>query len=407
MRAIVWGINYAPEFTGIAPHSVALCEFLHARGDEVSMVTGFPYYPSWEKRPEDRGCLYLTDQINGVPVHRCWQFVPRRVSALKRIFHEASFIFTSTLRALSLPRADVYVLVSPPLLLGVAGWLVGKIKGAPFVFHVQDMQPDAAVGLGMLKASWFTKVLYWLESFAYRHAARVSGITQGMLKSFRGKGVSESKLVYFPNAIALNDAAPPPARGEFRSRHGFAPEEFLAIYGGNLGVKQGLDVLLETAPLLRDPRIRILICGDGAQREPLADRVRELKLPNVSMLPLQVGRDYRALLVDADVCFITQQVGAGNSFFPSKLLGLLAESKPVVTVAAPECELALSLAEGKFGVNVPPGRAQELADLLDSLANDPERLAEFGAAGRRFVEQFEKSRVLQSFAEELESLGRA
>jgi colanic acid biosynthesis glycosyl transferase WcaI len=405
MRAIVWGINYAPEFTGIAPHSVALCEFLRAQGTGVSMVTSFSYYPSWEKRAEDRGRLYRTDQINGVPVHRCWHFVPKRVSAFKRIIHEASFVCTSTLRVLTLPRADVYVLVSPPLLLGVAGWLVGKIKGAPFVFHVQDMQPDAAVGLGMLKANWFTKALYWLESFAYRHAAFVSGITQGMLKNFRGKGVPEAKLVYFPNAIALNDATPPPARGEFRGRHGFAPEAFLAIYAGNLGVKQGLDVLLETAPLLRDPRIRILICGDGAQRESLAARVRELKLPNLSTLPLQAGSGYRALLVDADVCFITQQVGAGNSFFPSKLLGLLAESKPVVTVAAPECELALSLAEGKFGVNVPPGHARELADLLDSLANDPARLAEFGAAGRRYVEQFEKSRVLRSFAEKLESLG--
>ena len=406
MRAVVWGINYAPEFTGIAPHSVALCEFLQARGDNVSMITSFPYYPAWEKQSEDHGCLYRTDQVNEVPVHRCWQFVPQRVSALKRIIHEGSFVFTSTLRALSLPRADVYVLVSPPLLLGVAGWLVGKVKGAPFVFHVQDMQPDAAVGLGMLKASWFTKALYWLESFAYRHATRVSGITRGMLKSFHDKGVPEAKLIYFPNAIALNNAAPPPAHGEFRHRHGFAPEEFLAIYAGNLGVKQGLEVLLETAPLLRDPRIRIVICGDGAQREALAARVYELKLPNMNMLPLQAGSDYRALLVDADVCFITQQVGAGNSFFPSKFLGLLAESKPVITVAAPECELALSLAEGKFGVNVPPGHARQLADLLDSLANDPRRLAEYGAAGRRYVEQFEKNRVLQSFAEELESLAR-
>jgi colanic acid biosynthesis glycosyl transferase WcaI len=404
MRAIVWGINYAPEFTGIAPHNVALCEFLHARGDDVAMITGFPYYPSWEKRPEDCGRLYRTDQINGVEVHRCWQFVPGRVSALKRICHEASFVFTSTLRALSLPRADVYVLVSPPLLLGVAGWLVGSVKGAPFVFHVQDMQPDAAVGLGMLKASWFTRALYALESFAYQHAARVSGITQGMLKSFRGKGVPEAKLTYFPNAIALSDAAPPPARGEFRNRHGFAPEEFLAIYAGNLGVKQGLEVLLDTAPLLRDPRIRIVICGDGAQRETLAQRVRELNLPNVSMLPLQAGRDYRALVIDADVCFITQQAGAGNSFFPSKLLGLLAESKPVVTVAAPECELALSLAEGGFGVNVPPGHPQELSDLLDALASDPRRLADYGAAGRRYVEQFEKNHVFQSFAEVLELL---
>jgi colanic acid biosynthesis glycosyl transferase WcaI len=401
MRIVVWGINYAPEFTGIAPHSVALCEFLLGEGHHVEMVTSFPYYPTWQKRPEDRGRFYRTDVVNGVPVHRCWHFVPARVSALKRIFHEGSFVFTSTLRALSLRRPGVFVVVSPPLLLGVAAWLVGKLKRAPFVFHVQDMQPDAAVGLGMLKRNWFASALYALEAFAYRHAARVSGITRGMLATFQGKGVAESKLIYFPNAIDLKNDEPAPKRGEFRNRHGFPDDEFLAVYAGNLGVKQGLEVLLETAALLRDQQIRFLICGDGAQRETLAARAREMKLPNFSMLPLQAGRDYRALLVDADICFITQQAGAGNSFFPSKLLGLLAESKPVVTVAAPECELAFSLREGNFGVNVPPGQPRELAALLDAWAKDPQRLAEFGAAGRRYVEQFEKTRLFENFLGEL------
>jgi colanic acid biosynthesis glycosyl transferase WcaI len=403
MRVIVWGINYAPEFTGIAPHSVALCEFLRAEGHDVEMMTSFPYYPTWQKRPEDRGHLYRTDRINDVPVHRCWHFVPTRVSALKRIFHEGSFVFTSTLRTLSLRRPDVFVVVSPPLLLGVAAWVVSKLKGAPFVFHVQDMQPDAAVGLGMLKQSAFTRALYALEAFAYRHAARVSGITHGMLTTFKSKGVPERKLVYFPNAIDLTDRMPL-QRGEFRKRHGFAVNEFLAVYAGNLGVKQGLGVLLETAALLQGERIRFLVCGDGAQRDALAVRAKEMKLPNFSMLPLQAGPDYRALLDEADVCFITQQAGAGNSFFPSKLLGLLAESKPVVTVADPECELALSLRQGNFGVNVPPGQPRELAAVLDSLAKDPQRLAEYGAAGRRFVEQFEKAHVMRSFADVLEAL---
>src|SRR5438270_133478 len=193
---------------------------------------------------------------------------------------------------------------------------------------------------------------------------------------------------------------------EFRKRYGFPADEFLAIYAGNLGVKQGLEILLETAALLRDKPIRFLICGDGAQREALAARAAHMQLPNFSMLPLQVGRDYRTLLVDADVCFITQQAGAGNSFFPSKLLGILAESKPVVTVAAPGCELAISLAQGNFGVNVSPSRPQELAALLDSLANDRERPCIYGATGRRYVEQFDKSRVMQSFADDLRALLR-
>jgi colanic acid biosynthesis glycosyl transferase WcaI len=402
MRVIVWGINYAPEFAGIAPHNVALCEFLDAEGHDVEMVTTFAYYPTWQKSADDRGRFYRTDLVNRIPVHRCWHFVPARVSALKRILHEASFVFTSALRALFLSAPDVYVIVSPPLLLGMAAWFVGKLKRAPFVFHVQDMQPDAAVGLGMLKANWFTKTLYGLESFAYRKAARVSGITHGMLKRFREKGVPESKLIYFPNTIELPSGVSSPERGSFRRRHGFAADDFLAVYSGNLGVKQGLDILLDTAPLLRDPHVRLVICGDGAQRERLAACAGEMKLTNLRLLPFE--DDYRALLIDADICFITQQIGSGNSFFPSKLLGILAEGRPVVAVSASESELAIALRQGGFGVNVPPGRPEELAALLDTLAKDPERLWIYGASGRRYVEQFEKSRVMRNFAGQLRAL---
>jgi colanic acid biosynthesis glycosyl transferase WcaI len=110
------------------------------------------------------------------------------------------------------------------------------------------------------------------------------------------------------------------------------------------------------------------------------------------------------LLADADLCFITQQAGSGNSFFPSKLLGLLAFSKPVVTVAAAETELAQSLDQGGFGINITPGQPAELAKILDDLAADPQRLNRFGSAGRQYVQQFEKQRVLNDFARELEAL---
>src|ERR1700722_13655461 len=230
MRVVVWGINYAPEITGISPHNVALCEFLERNGHDVEMVTTFAYYPVWRKRDEDQHQLFRTDQIDGVPVHRCWHFVPRHVSAWKRIIHEGTFVFTSTLRILLLERPDIYVIASPPLLLGMAAWFVGKLKRAPSVFHVQDLQPDAAVGLGMLKPSPFTRALYWLEAFAYQHALRVSGISREILDAFRRKAVPTQKLILFPNAIALpnNDEIPP--RGHFRARYHFAAEDFFFIY---------------------------------------------------------------------------------------------------------------------------------------------------------------------------------
>src|SRR4029077_8682915 len=138
-------------------------------------------------------------------------------------------------------------------------------------------------GLGMLQTGWFTRALYALESFAYKSAARVSGITRGMLIKFRRKGVPEEKLVYFPNAISLASDQPLLERGAFRRENSLPNEKFLAVYAGNLGVKQGLDVLLEAARLVRDDRIHILICGDGAQREMLAEQIRTQRLPNVSM----------------------------------------------------------------------------------------------------------------------------
>ncbi|CAN5275698.1 colanic acid biosynthesis fucosyltransferase WcaI [soil metagenome] len=404
MRITVWGINYAPELTGIAPYNVALCEFLRARQHEAEMLTTFSYYPAWKKLPEDRGQLFRTDVMAGVPVHRCWHFVPARVSALKRILHEGTFVLTSTLRALTLRRADVYVVVSPPLLLGAAAWLVSRLKRSRFVFHVQDLQPDAAVGLGMLKAGLFTHVLYQLEAFSYRAAARVSGISDGMLEMFRRKGVPEEKLVFFPNGVVLPPREEFPPRGEFRRKHGFAAEEFLAIYAGNLGVKQGLDILIDAAPQLASSGVRIVICGDGAEREELATRARELQLPNVTMLPLQPAGEYAAMLVDADVCLVTQQAGSGSAFFPSKLLNTLAYARPVVTVADAESQLARALEQGQFGVNVAPGRPDELAEALEALRHDPDRLQKYGEAGCVFVEQFESNAVSERFLEVLKTV---
>jgi len=404
MRVIVWGINYAPEITGIAPHNIALCEFLQRRGHDVEMVTTFSYYPAWRKRAEDRRRFFRTDRINGVQVHRCWHFVPGRVSAWKRIVHEATFVLTSTMRILLLRRPDVYVVVSPPLLLGAAGWVVATLKRAPFIFHVQDLQPDAAVGLGMLRTGLFTRALYWLEAFAYKHATRVSGISGEIVDALRRKGVPDRKLILFPNAVVLPADTDIPVRGKFRAKHHFAADDFLAVYAGNLGVKQGLEILLDAADLLgAEKKIRIVIAGDGAAREKIAKGIRDRN--NMSMLPLQYGTDYKELLVDADVSLITQQGGSGNAFFPSKLLITLAYSSPVVTVADEESALARAVANGQCGKNILPGHAEQLANCLRKLGQDRQQLRHWGANGRAYVEQFEQRRVLEKFLGELKSLG--
>ena len=385
MKIAVWGINYSPELTGIAPFNRALCEFLAEQGHAVGVITGFPYYPEWKKRESDRGRWFRTEVENGVVIRRCWLYVPKVVGSLRRMLHEASFVVVSLLRVLALPKPDLFVVISPPLPLGIAAWFAGWVKGVPFVFHVQDLQPDAAVGLGMVRKGLLTRVLYWMESFAYSRAARVSGISQGMLGKFREKGVPQDKIIYFPNGVKLPIELPPP--GRFRARHGIPRTAFLAMYSGNLGVKQGLDVLVEAARLLRDwdempehagddlvvgsaRSVKIVIAGDGARRAHLAELIRRYDLENVLLLSLQPEEAYREMLADADCSVITQQEGTGSFFFPSKLLTSLAVAKPVVTVADENSELARATTEARFGINVPPNQPQALARAIRSLAGD-------------------------------------
>jgi colanic acid biosynthesis glycosyl transferase WcaI len=403
MKVIVWGINYRPESTGIAPFNAELAEFLNQEEHDVSVVTGFPYYPQWRKTPGDRR-LYRTERINGINVHRCGLYVPRRVSTLKRIVHELSFGLSSLLRVLFLPRADVYVVVSPPLCLGFFAWLALLVKRSPYVFHVQDLQPGAAVGLGMVKGRTFIRILFALEAFAYRHAAAVSGISDGMMAEFRRKGVPARKRVYFPNWLRGGGGAPQVARGEFRRRFHVPPGDLLAVYSGNLGRKQGIEILLETAQQLhgtgQPAGITLVIAGAGAEREALAARVAALNLPGLRLLPLLSDEEYAMMLADADVGLITQASGTGQFFFPSKLLSLLQAGVPVATVADEDSELARAVADGGFGVNVAPGDAAALTAALAQLAAERGALARL-AAQTRWVQRFSPALVLPQYAQAL------
>ncbi|TLD68411.1 colanic acid biosynthesis glycosyltransferase WcaI [Phragmitibacter flavus] len=404
MRVIVCGINYAPEMIGIGPCNTALCEWLKAQGHDVVMVTAFPYYPSWKKREEDRGRWSSKEMVNGVEVHRCWHYVPEHPTVVKRMLHEASFVKTSFLKQMMLPRADVYMVVSPPLVLGVSAWLVSLMKRAPFVFHVQDLQPDAAVALGLLKPGWLTKILYGLESFAYRSAARVSGISEAMTDAYVAKGIARSKTICFPNSTVIPPLESLPGRGHFRKRHGIRDDEFVALYSGNLGEKQGLDVLDAVARILKSERIRIVICGDGARRLKLEDEMLKQGLKNLLLLPLQPRREYEEMLVDADACMITQQPGSGACFFPSKLLTTLAFGRAVVAVADEESVLSRAVREGGFGVVVPPRDSAALVAKLEELAASPAQVEEMGRVGRRYVERFEAVQVMPPFEAALKEL---
>jgi colanic acid biosynthesis glycosyl transferase WcaI len=411
MRITTWGINYAPEPTGIAPYNTELCEFLKSRGHEIRMVTAFSYYPAWTKLPADRWRLYRTDAKEGVPIHRCWHYVPARATTACRVLHELSFGLASFLRILTLPRADIYIVVSPPLFLGVLARMAAFLKRSRYVFHVQDLQPDAALGLGMMKSGAFMRLLYGIERFSYRHAVAVSGISESMLAAFERKGVPVEKCWYFPNWVSRSAALMDPAaygykreQHSFREFYGIPPDAFLAVYAGNLGRKQGLRILLEAGRLLnayspggRFSSIWIVIAGDGVMRLELERELARDPSSNFLLLPLLPEPAYRAMLIEATVGIVTQARGSGQVVFPSKLLTILAAGLPVLAVSEADSDLARSVAKGRFGVNVAPAEPKKVAQAMIDLTRQPDELRRMVENGRRWVQNFSADKILGEF----------
>lgn len=406
MRVTVVGINYHPETTGIGPFNTGLCEYL-SRNHAVEMISTFYYYPDWKKLPGEEKLPCRTDRIREVTVHRGWHYVPARATAVKRMIHELTFIGSSAVRALFSPAPDVYVIVAPPLLTGLAIGFIAKLKGRPVLFHIQDLQPDAAVWLGMLTQGWLIKTLYWFEALTYRWMDAISGITPAMVKALLDKNLPPEKVKLLPNWIPITRDTERPARRleaamRVRRKLGIADGTFLAVYSGNLGSKQGLDVLLDTALELKQrgipPReITLMICGDGAEKSRLIAKADKLGLDNLRFTSLLPYEDYRAMLTAVDISLVTQVTGSGKAFFPSKVLSILAAGCPILAVCDEESPLHDALLEGGGGVTAHPDDPAYIAGRLQDLASDRSRLDDFSRAGFQWVKRFAPETVLAHF----------
>lgn len=415
MKITVWGINYAPEPTGIGPFNTDLCMYFAERGHDVTMVTSFPYYPWWRKQPGFEGEWYRRTVEHGIKLCRCWHYVPKKPTTLTRVLHELSFVFSSfwppLLDALRGRRPDVFILISPPLFLGPVVMLVAAICRRPVVYHVQDMQPDAAVGLGMVKFGAALKVLYALEKWNYQRSSLVSGISQGMIDAFTRKKVTRAKQI-LPNWIPDEERPPAPGGPSFRAANGIGPDEALVAYSGNVGLKQGLEVVVEAAVArARSPGGRALlwaICGEGSAKPALQEMIARSGVEGrVRLYPLQPDELYHSLLREADVSLIAQQRGTGQFFFPSKLLSIVQYGRPVLAVADESSELARAVREGDFGLVVPPGDAPALVAAAERMTSaSAEDLERWRRNGRSWGDQFRRSRVLGEFEQRLEHLVR-
>lgn len=413
MRIVIYGINYSPELTGVGKYSGEMVEWLASRGHEVRVVTAPPYYPqwrirdgfanTWSKEKANHTALALNDR-SGALIYRCPLWVPARPSGIKRLLHLISFALSSLPVMLSqvLWRPDVVVVVEPSLFCSPGALLLARLVRAKTWLHVQDFEIDAALDLGLIRVGLLRKGLLLIERWLMKRFDRVSTISVRMLDKLGFKGVARSQAVLFPNWVDCSKVYPLNHVSPLRDTFGIAPDEVVLLYSGNMGQKQGLEMIIAAARLLHaDTRLRFVMCGEGSAYETL--RTLAAGLGNMIWIPLQPLEQLNLLLNLADIHLLPQHSAAADLVMPSKLTGILASGRPVIATATEGTEI-WSLVQGK-GINTPPGDVEALVSAIRKLSEHPELRQQLGASARRYAQEcLDRNKVLEQFEANLVEL---
>ena len=403
MKILIYSLNFAPELTGIGKYSGEMAMWLANRGHDVRVVSAPPYYPAWKVGVGYSGWRYRAETLHGIKVLRCPLWVPANAGGLKRVLHLASFAASSMIGLLANWRwkPDVIWLTEPPLFCAPAALFFAKLRGAKTWLHVQDYEVDAAFDLGLLKGAGIRRRVTEAERWLLCRFDRVSTISERMLGRARDKGVDVARLLPFPNWVDVSQVQPLQAASPYRKELDIPEHAVVALYSGNMGAKQGLEVLAETANRMQGRTdVQFVFCGSGSGRGDLVARCAGL--PNVRFLPLQPLERINDLLGLADIHLLPQRADAADLVMPSKLTGMLSSGRPVVAGARMDTELGKVVAQ--CGLSVTPDDAGAFADAIAALASQPQWRNELGRRARNHAEtHLDAEVILERFERDLKA----
>lgn len=400
MRILVLGINYAPEKTGIAPFTTGLCEHLVAQGHTVKVVTAFPYYPGWKVFKDYRGARYRCESLHGVSVRRVWHFVPKRPSSLwQRLAHDLSFSAAAFVVGLLSGKCDLVYCCCPPPTLGLAAYLLSKIKRAPFILKLADLATDAALATGIMHEGLGIRLGRKLEQFIYTKSRAVVCLCRGFVERLAERGVPRDQLLLIPDWGDTEKIGSNNGRLHTHADPAFPAGQFVVLHTGNMGKKQALVNAIQAAEVLAGREdIHWVLVGDGEERL-LLDREARIRAPHtVHLMPLQPVELLAQMYAQADLLLLNQKSTVEDAVIPSKLLTYMAAGRPIVAAVNPRSEAAHHIEQAACGVVISAEDPQALAATVSQLRLEPELRAQMGANGRAYAEaHFAKSIVLRQY----------
>ena len=386
MRILFLSHYFPPEVNAPAVRTFEHCREWVRAGHEVHVVTCVPNHPQG-KVYEGYKNRFVTrhEERDGIHVHRVWTYVAPNKGFLRRTAGYVSYLLSSPLTCLRIPRPDVIVATSPQFFCACAGYLVSKLLRCPWVFEVRDLWPASIVAVGAIRSKVIIRFLETIELGLYANADSIVALTNAFKNDLVARGIAGPKIHVIPNGIDLDSwegADPGSARMELGLN-----SEFVVSYVGTHGMAHNLETLLEAADILRDePEVHFVTVGDGAEFEKVSHIRDEKKLHNVTMVGQVPRAQAKMYLQASDVSVVLlRKAELFKSVIPSKILEAMAAQKPVILGVEGEAQRIVEQAGA--GICIQPQNAHQLADAILELKRDAALRKRLGINGLLAVEQ--------------------
>jgi len=398
VKILVLSQYFAPEAGATQNRMSAFVDGLVGRGHAVTVVCEQPCHPGGVFQPGYGHRPLVTERQPSRIVHRVWVAASPKKTTARRLAFYGTFAGGAAIATAASRRPDVMFATSPPLPGVLAGAATARARGIPLVVDVRDIWPAAAEALGELSNSRLIAAFERAERWLYGTARCVTATTRPFCRhidAVAGRDVS----VHLPNGaldelVALPDSQPP------------ADAPFTVGYAGNLGIAQGLSIVLDAADRVRDRPVRFVILGDGPLSAELRAEAAGRRLDNIEFRPgIPVGevapflQSCHALLVPL------RDHSLFDDFIPSKLYDAMAVGRPAIVAARGEAVALVRDTGG--GVAVGPEDGDALARVVAYLADDAVRGRELGEAGRKAARRLARSHQVVRLEEVLYTATRA
>ncbi|WP_456440002.1 glycosyltransferase family 4 protein [Caldithrix abyssi] len=398
MRILYLSQYFPPEMGAPSARVYELSRHWVKHGDKVTVLTSFPNHPTGVIPPEYRGYRFMEEEKDGIRIVRTYIFAAPNRGFFKRVLSYISFMFSSVIQGTrKVGKQDVLIATSPQFFVGIAGYFISRLKGIPFIFEVRDLWPESIVQLGQLKNRWLIRFLEWIEMTLYRKAIHIVGVADSTVDILTARGVPAEKITIIKNGVDLELFHGNGDSGALKEKYGFGGR-FIVSYIGTHGLSHALDRVLDTANLLKDERdILFLLVGEGAEKENLIKKARELNLHNVKFLD-QIDKkqlpDFYGL---SDIILVTlRDLPLFRSVIPSKIFEIMAMARPIIISVDGESRRLVE--EAGAGVFSQPEDASMLKEKILDLKNNAQWRKQLGANGRKFVEEhFDRNKLAAQY----------